>query len=620
MRVTHVSTRDLAGGAARASFRLHQGLLSLGADSRLAVLEKSSNSRRVDLAQAGDFAAGAWRDIVSKYLQHLKTPFSDTILSLPFPGVPPEELACLDRAQVVNLHWVANFLNPEILREIFNLGKPVVWRLDDEWPFTGGCHYRSGCEGHLKDCSRCPQVSPEAWPLIEELFKRKRQAYAGAPLTVVSPSRWLAEVAAQSRLFRDYDVRVIPNGVDSQEFKPVPGARARLGIADEALVALFVAHVFDKRKGVDDMEQAAAFCLSDPLLAEAASEGRFFFLCLGDRKYPANPALPLRFVPPVWDNELLSAYYSAADVFVIPSREDNFPNTVLEAMCCAKPVVGVDSGGIPEQILDSCTGLVTPAGAPFELAQAILSLLKDKPRSKAMGLAARERAVEEYSHTRQAGRFLALYEELHAKGPLPRTAAATMPDNGLMRAFADQARAWKRREAGLTALGARDEASARSLLPDVYLLHGLDDCQGGMEILENLPEQFGQEPEIMRARAVLLVKMHRFDQALRIFERCLSLDPDRQDLWLNKCDCLRLAGRFPQALEALAQAEELSPSRDRLWYKQGQIREAAGEYRLAARCYLKDARLGSQPQARSRLAACLARLGRSLSAHAPEGL
>jgi len=612
MRVTHVSTYDLNGGAARAAFRLHQGLLGLGVDSRLAVLEKSLNSRRTDLAQAENFAARAWGNLVSQYLQHLKTPFSDTLLSLPFPGVAPQELSCLDRAQVINLHWMANFLAPENLWQIFNFGKPVVWRLDDEWSFSGVCHYRAGCEGYLKDCSRCPQVSPEAWPMVEELFKRKQKAYAGAPLTLVSPSRWLAEVAGQSRLFRDYDVRVIPNGVDSQEFQPVPGARARLGIADDALVALFVAHVFDKRKGVEEIEEAAAFCLSDPLMAEAASEGRFFFLCLGHWNYPTNPALPMRFAAPVWDSGHLSAYYSAADVFVIPSREDNFPNTVLEAMCCAKPVIGVDSGGIPEQILASRTGLVTPAGSPFELARAIVSLLKDKPRREAMGVAARERAVEEYSLTRQAGRFLDLYEQLHAQGPFPRAAAPSMPDNNLMRDFAGQALDWKKRKAGLAALEARDETTARSLLPDVYLLHGLDDCQGGLEILENLPEQLGQDPEIMRARAVLLVKMNRFDQALRIFEHCLSLDPERQDLWLNKCDCLRLAGRFQQAREALAQAEELSPDRARYWYKHGQISEAAGEYRVAARCYLKAARLGSQPQARSRLETCLARLGRSL--------
>lgn len=110
----------------------------------------------------------------------------------------------------------------------------------------------------------------------------------------------------------------------------------------------------------------------------------------------------------------LSWVYSAADVFVLPSLQDNLPNTALEALACGVPVVGFDVGGIPEIVREGETGLLVPAKDVAGLRAAITSVLENKDARVRMAEAGRRYAVENYGLEIQARRYLELYTELLA--------------------------------------------------------------------------------------------------------------------------------------------------------------------------------------------------------------
>jgi glycosyltransferase involved in cell wall biosynthesis len=428
MKIVQINTNDIRGGAARAAYRLHRGLLQIGEDCRMLVKRKDSTDDSVFVVTPKNSAEKFDQEfflsaaIQGHYINSHRTDISNTIFSLPYPGYDLSVLPLVQAADIVNLHWVAYYQSPLTLHKLFALGKPVVWTLHDQWAFTGGCHYAAGCEKYRQDCVACPQLADDPFDLPAAVLRDKIEFFRGSNLTIATPSRWLAACARESRLFKDLRVEVIPYSLDTDVFSPLPKAEAKegLGLAAEIVTLLFVAHVGnEKRKGFQELMAAIQYCLAEPEFQSLVKSNKIRILCIG---HP-NDGLEAVGIPVVSlgyldSDQGIRAAYSAADLFILPSLEDNLPNTMLESMSCGTPVVAFDVGGIPDVVVDGVTGRLAPVGDVRKLAEAILSLVFNPERREEMGQNCRKVMVEGYSLAVQAQRYLELYRELHQEHKL----------------------------------------------------------------------------------------------------------------------------------------------------------------------------------------------------------
>jgi glycosyltransferase involved in cell wall biosynthesis len=428
MKIVQINTYDIRGGAARAVYRLHRGLLQIEEDCRMLVKRKDSTDDSVFYVTATNSTERFDEELFlgtvvqGHYINSHRTDISNTIFSLPYPGYDLSALPLVQMADIVNLHWVAYYQSPLTLHKLFALGKPVMWTLHDQWAFTGGCHYAAGCEKYRQDCVACPQLADDPFNLPAAVLRDKIELFRDANLTIVTPSRWLAACARKSRLFKDLRVEVIPNSLGTDVFSPLPKAEAKesVGLAAEIVTLLFVAHAGnEKRKGFQELMGAIQYCLAEPEFQNLVKSNKIRILCFG---YP-NDELEAMGVPVVSlgylnsDQEIRAAY-AAADLFILPSLEDNLPNTMLESMSCGTPVVAFDVGGMPDVVVDGVTGRLAPVGDVRRLAEAILSLVFNPERREEMGQNCRKVMVEGYSLAVQAQRYLELYQELHQESKL----------------------------------------------------------------------------------------------------------------------------------------------------------------------------------------------------------
>jgi glycosyltransferase involved in cell wall biosynthesis len=221
---------------------------------------------------------------------------------------------------------------------------PVIWTLHDCWSFTGHCAYFDSpkCDRWHTGCGSCPRLHdyPESW-LVDRSAKNlseKKSWFSNFPnLTLVTPSRWLKDLASQSYLSQ-YPIQVIPNGIDLNNFKHTDSdLRTKHNLIDKK-VYLSVAMVWDRRKGLYDIVRFAETLTTDEAL---------IVIGLTPKQIEQLPNTMIKIARTSSVKEL-TEYYSLADVTVVPSYEDNYPTVVLESLACGTPVVAYATGGIPE--------------------------------------------------------------------------------------------------------------------------------------------------------------------------------------------------------------------------------------------------------------------------------
>lgn len=417
MRVVHLSTDDVTGGAARCALRLHQGLSRIaGVDSTM-IVDRLRGSEPGVVAFKGPDGILAKRRL-KRRKRRIRSAL-DEYASVrpdgfePFnPDASPYGPAPLEQAmpcEVINLHWVARFLGVESLAAWLPAGLPVVWTLHDMHLLTGGCHYDHGCGKFQSGCGACPQLgSSEPNDLARHFWDRKRRALAGMgsrSIEIVTPSRWLAREAKRSGVIPDgWRVRVIPYGLDTALFAPGDRGswRARYDIPAEANVLLFVAQsVENRRKGFVHLRAAL----------DALEAVEHLWLVSVGKGEPSLPSgVNARHLGEIRSDEEMAGVYGMADVFCVPSLQDNLPATVLESLATGTPVAGFDVGGIPDMVRPGETGALADAVSGEALAVAIRRVLE----ASGDGLRARCRDVAEteYSLALQAARYLELYGEL----------------------------------------------------------------------------------------------------------------------------------------------------------------------------------------------------------------
>ncbi len=421
MRCAILSTYDIQGGASRAAYRLHKGLLGLGIESAVLSRHKKSADatvHQVQLAaddehrQAVELLAQAQRRLADDN----RTPISNTFFSLAYPGYDLSIHPVVQQADVLNLHWTTNLLCTGGVAGLVATGKPVVWTLHDQRPFTGGCHFSAGCHGYETTCSDCPQLSDPSSNPTAQVLTRSARLLAPGDLTFVAPSRWMAECARRSRLLARARIEHIPYGLELELYRPLPkrAAKEALGIAPETTCLLFGADSCgEQRKGFRELRAALSLCLSDPGFQKRVATGQLQILCFGyGSEKEVLPGLPVKPLGHLESDAELCQAYSAAELFLFASLEDNLPNTILEAMACGTAVIANQAGGVPELITHGQTGFLARVTEPGEFARAICEALNHPERIAVWQRNALALIRERHGLELQARRYRELFGEL----------------------------------------------------------------------------------------------------------------------------------------------------------------------------------------------------------------
>ena len=412
MKVLIVNTAERTGGAAIAANRLLHALNHNGVEARMLVRDRKTDaSVVVNIPQSwGLKAKFLWeRGVI--WLNNGLSKQNLFQVDIANAGTDITSMPEFQWADVIHLHWVnQGFLSLGNLERILASGKPVVVTLHDQWYFTGICHYSGSCDKYKTRCEHCPMIKGQGMDLARRVFDRKLAMYKGRNLTFVGCSRWMANLARESLLTLGHTVTNIPNAIDTSVFTPMDKLESRRHHnlpTDKKLILFGAQRITDERKGFRYLAEACEHISKHhPTLPDHLG-----VIVLGGDAESVKEALPLPVYPVNYlSNEReIAQLYSAADLFVTPSLQDNLPNTIVEAMACGVPCVGFDVGGIPEMISHKQDGYVADYCDSIDFAQGIAWCLNDS-RYADLSRAARESALATYGESAVAHRYLEVYQ------------------------------------------------------------------------------------------------------------------------------------------------------------------------------------------------------------------
>lgn len=419
MKVLHLNTYDGNGGAGRACLRLHKALLNENVDSKVAVFYPFGKNPAIINLSRGWF--GRIKAIINimaeRYLSKLLTKALKTPFSVQWFGKSLKNHPALKEADIIHLHWINHgFLTPKLLAQLDLFDKPVVWTFHDSNAFTGGCHVRYSCENFHRQCGNCPLLRfPGKDDISHRNWLRKQKAYSELNFHIVAPSNWMAASVKQSSLLGLRPLSVIPNTVETDVFKPYVKSEAKkiLKIAANKFVILsgFMPSKNDKHKGTTYLLEAFRELASRPEVNCADIE----LVIFGNKPGAEMPDFPFKttFLGTINKDEHLAKCYAAADVFVLPSLEDNLPNTVMESLACATPVVAFHTGGIPDMVQHLENGYLAQYESAADLADGIEWIyLLEKEEREIIQKQARKTVLSHFAPAHIARRHQALYQGL----------------------------------------------------------------------------------------------------------------------------------------------------------------------------------------------------------------
>jgi glycosyltransferase involved in cell wall biosynthesis len=414
----HSSDHRGGGGGTVAMERLHHGLRLRGVGSRIIAGRKTIKSEHTKSVPRGRLTSKL-EELFGRVTGELGLNDIHYLSSFRIPATD-----FYKEADLVHIHGTHGFFNylalPKLTRD-----KPALFTLHDMWPLTGHCAYSLDCEKWASGCGHCPHL--DTHPAVKRdntriEWKLKRSAYARSRIEFVTVSHWLTEIAKRSMLAQ-HPIHYIPNGIDTDLYAPIDPLKCReaLGIADARYVIIFVAlSLNDKRKGGDVVAQALR-SLPESMKRETC------LIVLGDGGESISESLGMRTVDLgyIRNDRLKVMAYSAADVFLLPTRADNLPLVLLESMACETPVISTSVGGVPELVRDGETGRLAAAGSAEDLSHALEDLLNDASGRAQMAQRGRELIAAEYSIASMIDSHMALYDQVLSHKPAPLKIDAT---------------------------------------------------------------------------------------------------------------------------------------------------------------------------------------------------
>lgn len=398
MRILHVNQSDRHGGAAIAARRVIQAQHDAGMDVRMLVLDRTGDEDWVIAAPSHvRWRARIARGVAKRVLAAGAASHRDAFRTM---ALLPTGLGAAIRREapdIVNFHWVGSECIS--LKEIASTGKPTVWSCHDEWAWCGAEHYAT--DDRFRDGYAGTDIDAK-------VFARKRKAWRDFHPVLVGSSHWIAARGRESILQGGNRVETIHTTLDATIFSPVERAQARaaLGLPDDGRqIVLFGAQGggADPRKGFDLLVDALQRIPAD----KAANMRLVSFGGREARDYEIA-GLSAREIGQVREEAMLARLYNAADVFVAPSRMDNLPNTLLEALACGTPCIAFDTTGLPDLVFSPVVGELVPAFDCGLLADAIVTRLAAGSDRDAI----RAAFLDKFGPEEVARRYTALYEEV----------------------------------------------------------------------------------------------------------------------------------------------------------------------------------------------------------------
>lgn len=412
MKVLHINTHDTQGGAARAAYRLHQALVEQKIDSQMLVQTRMSDDSTV-IGPKGKIEKGLnlFRPFldslpVKKYKNRTQTLFSPAWL--PFSQVP-KKIAEID-PDIVHLHWICGGMMS--VRDIARIKKPIVWTLHDMWAFTGGEHIDEGQQHYLNNCGESWVLkSNQDNDLSRKGWLKKRKVYAQLNnITIVEPSQWLHQCAKNSSLMKDMDNTVIPNLLNTQRYAPFSKLESRRLLnlpIDKTIIAFGAINATDDpNKGFTHLYSA----MQDIKANDAE------LVVFGSNKPIDAPDFkqPVHYLGHLHDEVSLRVLYSAADVMIVPSLQENLSNAIMESLACGTPVVAFNIGGNSDMIDHRINGYLAAPFNPTDLANGIEWVL-NAPNYQQLCNNARNKVLTKFDSKVVVQQYMTLYKEILAQ-------------------------------------------------------------------------------------------------------------------------------------------------------------------------------------------------------------
>jgi len=410
MRIVNI-TCSSKGGAGIAALRLHNSLreagqecafvskdLSIDFDGQIIEpsffnYQKPSLLDRVGHKLKKSFS----NDHKSKLVEEVnakKDQMFYEVLSLPFSAYALEDHPLIKTADIVHFHWMGGILD---YPTFFNaLDKPLVWTFHDRNPFQGIFHYKQD------ELQNDDIIGP-----IDKEIERLKQSCMGLlkNAILISPSTWLKNDAVASGFFAEnIPFEVIPNGIDLTSFSPkaIQDSRRQHHIPEDAFVLLFTAdHLAAPRKGSDLLIHALEK-VSIPVTLLTIGKGTIDV---------ANPLVTVTNFGYVENSDEMSQCYSMANFFVLPSLEDNLPNTMLESFACGTPIISFKTGGMAEYIVENISGKFAAEMNGDSLCEVIESAFNDKALFHTEAI--RKFAEEHFNFKVLASNYMKVYQSFN---------------------------------------------------------------------------------------------------------------------------------------------------------------------------------------------------------------
>ena len=310
------------------------------------------------------------------------------------------------RPDIVHLHNIhGHDCDLETLFTWFRRNRTkLVWTFHDCWAFTAYCpHFTmEKCNKWMTGCAQCVQHRRFSWLFdrSRSLFEKKKELFAGLDMTIVTPSQWLASLVKQSFL-KEHPVCVVHNGISLDVFQPVAGSFRKTHGLENKKIVLGVSFGWDSRKGLDVFIDLAKKLPANYQIVLVGTDSNV------DKLLPKN----ILSIHRTQNQQELAEIYTAADVFVNPTREENYPTVNMEALACGTPVLTFRTGGSPE-ILDESCGSVVACEDVDTLETEILRICTDTPYTKAACL----NKAREFDQNERFKEYLNLYERVIAAG------------------------------------------------------------------------------------------------------------------------------------------------------------------------------------------------------------
>lgn len=382
MRVLIVNTSENTGGAAVAANRLKEALNNNGIKAKMLVRDKQSDD--ITVAQLPKSWRTKWNFLWERFSIFMRLHFKKDnlfLIDIANAGTDITKTREFKEADVIHLSWInQGMMSLKGIKKILESNKPVVWTMHDLWPASSICHYARQCHNYERQCGNCPllpgggsrnDISARTW-------KKKKKIIEKHSILFVTCSKWLAAKAKKSGLLSGQKIISIPNPIDTRTFFKENKEEAKLfaGLpADKKLILFVSQRVTDKRKGMEYFITA----INKMVEAHPEMKDNYGIAILGGKADELAERLPLPSFPIgyVADEKKIASIYNSVDLFVLPSLEDNLPNTIMEAMACGVPCVGFNTGGIPEMIDHMKNGYVAEYRNSEDLARGIFWTLAE---------------------------------------------------------------------------------------------------------------------------------------------------------------------------------------------------------------------------------------------------